>query len=68
MAEGVLKQWEGRRVTVVTLGDPGGVATGGQILGTLREVGTDGIMLETERNEGRIEFRPWHAVRFVVEE
>jgi len=51
MAEGVLKQWEGRRVTVVTLGDPGGIATGGQIIGTLREVGTDGIMLETERNE-----------------
>ena len=61
MAEAVLKQWEGRRVAMAT--------SSGQLVATLRDVGTDGIMVEVvepEQREGVVEFYPWHQVLRVV--
>ena len=61
MAEEVLKQWEGRRVAMAT--------TSGQLVATLRHVGTDGIMVEVvepQQREGTDEFYPWYQVLRVV--
>ena len=62
MAEGLLQQWKGRRCAMAT-------ASGGQLVATLRDVGTDGIMVEVvepEQREGVVEFYPWHQVLLVV--
>ena len=62
MSEGLLQQWKGRQVTMAT-------ASGGQLVCMLRDVGTDGIMvevLEPPKREGVVEFYPWHQVLLVV--